>query len=699
MFRHLIDKTKKIIVTLRFSLLSIFIMLFVVTISILISIFLFHLNEIATNAALLLLDKTSYSMMYDLDSQLRPAENASQFSANNIREKVLDVKNRNEIMPYMIHLLKRLPLAQSVYWADMDGNFYYAAKQPDGGFLVEFIDRTTSPPTDLYIFLDQNHNIIKQTPGPMTFDPRSRLWFNLALKERHPVWTDAYLYSQSYLGTTVATPAIEENGTPVGVFGVDVRLGTLSQYLSKQKIGKHGEVFIIDKTGKVIASQEELSTESAPSQSINLKNIHDIYKPYLENAFDVYLKEGQSLFEFESNGQIYLASFKLLPVFAENGWMLVLVDLSTDFTEKIHKIELFYIIIFLLVFLIGLALMSHLVTRVVNPIKLLVKETERIKNFELEGPRRVFSRIKEVIELSDSIYAMRRGLRSFQKYVPAGLVRQLIKTGEDAEIGGSKRKLAIFFSDIEDFTLITEKYESHKLVKQICDYFENLTHIIIEDKGTIDKYIGDSIMAFWGAPMIVHNPCHRAAQAALNCIARLKELNKEWALRKKPVFLTYMGIHFGDAIVGSLGSSERLNYTALGDSVNIASRLVNANKIYGTTILVSETVYHQIKDAFVLRFVDVVMLKGKDESLEIYELLGEAKQSILFDINAYQYKFAEAFMEYQHRKWKRAITLFNQCLKIYPKDTLAPIFIERCKRFEEDPPPANWRGIWRFSEK
>lgn len=699
MFRNLLDRTKKIIVTLRFSLLSIFIMLFVITISILVSIFYFHLSEIATNAALLLLDKTSYSILYDLDSQLRPAETASQFSANNIREKVLDVNNKNEMTPYMVHLLKRLPLAQAVYWADMNGNFYYAAKQPDGGYLIESIDRKTSPPTDTYVFLDQNHKETKETPGPMTFDPRSRIWYNLALTERHPIWTDAYLYSQSYLGTTVATPAFGDDGVPIGVFGVDVRLEELSNYLAKQKIGKNGEVFIIDKSGKVIASQEEVSLQAAPSQSINLKNVHDIYRPYLETAFDMYKKGGQSLFHFESEGQTYLASFKPLPIFAENGWMIVMVDLATDFTEKIHKIEFFYILIFFIVFFIGLALMSHLVTRIVNPIKLLVKETERIKNFELEGPRRVNSRIKEVIELSDSIYGMRRGLRSFQKYVPAGLVRQLIKTGEDAEIGGSKRKLAILFSDIKDFTLITEKYESHKLVKQICDYFENLTRIIIEDKGTIDKYIGDSIMAFWGAPMVVHNPCHRAAQAALSCLDRLKDLNKEWSSRKRPQFLTYMGIHFGDAIVGSLGSSERLNYTALGDSVNIASRLVNANKIYGTTILVSESVYFQIKDAFVLRFVDNVTLKGKDESLAIYELLAEAKQSILFNVEAYQYKFSEAFMEYQHRKWKRAITLFNQCLKIYPQDTIAPVFIERCKRFEANPPPSNWRGIWRFSDK
>lgn len=693
------ESTRQLIFTLRFSLLSIFILLFVSTTVLLVSIFVFHINEVALNAALLLLDKTSFSIMYDLNSQLHPAEEVSEFSANNIEEKVIDVTNKNEIIPYLIHILKRIPIAQAAYWGDVQGNFVYAGRQPDGGYLVEILNRRTNPATDNYFFMDNNHKTIKHTTGPIFFDPRNRPWFKLAIEAKRPVWTDVYLYNQTFVGTTVATAAYNVKDQPVGVFGIDVKLETLSQYLSKQKIGRNGEVFIIDSQGKVIASQEELAAQAVPASSVKLKSIKDIFKPYLEDAFAIYKKTSKPLFEFETNDKTYLASFRKLPIFARNGWMISIVDLSSDYTDKIHKVELFYIFIFFCIFLIGIGLMSHLVTLIVKPIKSLVKETEKIKNFDLEGTRKVISRIKEVIELSDAISSMRRGLRSFQRYVPAGLVRQLIKTGEDAEVGGSKRKLAIFFSDIKDFTVITEKYESHKLVRQICEYFEAITRIIIEEKGTIDKYIGDSIMAFWGAPMSVFNPCHHAAEATLRCKKQLDSLNTEWKAKKRPAIATYFGLHFGEVIVGSIGSSERLNYTALGDSVNITSRIVSANKHYGTSILVTETVYQQIKNEFILRFVDDVMFKGKGESIKIYELISDSRKGLLFNVDAFEEKFLEAFAAYQSQKWKKAIALFELCLKIYPKDKVCLVFIERCKKFETISPPSKWKGIWRLTEK
>ena len=244
-----------------------------------------------------------------------------------------------------------------------------------------------------------------------------------------------------------------------------------------------------------------------------------------------------------------------------------------------------------IIFIIGVCLILFWVARIVTPIKKLVKETEKIRTFNLEGSDRVHSHIKEVIEVSDAIFSMKMGLRSFQKYVPASLVRQLIMAGEDVRIGGKKEELAIFFSDIKDFTAIAEKTESNQLMKQICDYLDTFSHVIIQDNGTIDKFIGDAIMAFWGAPTAVKHPCEHAAHAALQCMRELQILNQKWEAEKKPGFYTRMGLHYGIAIVGNLGSSERLNYTALGDAVNIASRLVSANKLYGTSILVSESFY------------------------------------------------------------------------------------------------------------
>src|SRR3990167_996157 len=229
---------------------------------------------------------------------------------------------------------------------------------------------------------------------------------------------------------------------------------------------------------------------------------------------------------------------------------------------------------------------------------------------------------------------MKQSLRSFQKYVPAALVRQLIKLGTAAEVGGEKKSMAFLFSDIRDFTTISERLNPSDLAKYICDYFDALSSIIIANRGTIDKYIGDAIMAFWGAPLPEADPCRQAAKSALECVRRLENLNEKWQLEGRPELFTRFGIHVGDAIVGNFGSSERLNYTAIGDVTNTASRLEGINKIYGTQILVSDAVYRVIKEQFVLRLVDCVILKGKNEPSYIYELIAVVHGQLTYDVDA-----------------------------------------------------------------
>jgi adenylate cyclase len=207
-------------------------------------------------------------------------------------------------------------------------------------------------------------------------------------------------------------------------------------------------------------------------------------------------------------------------------------------------------------------------------------------------------------------------------------VQQLIESREDSRVGGIRKQVVVIFSDIENFTSIAEKMDPNELMEQICQYFDELSNIIISQKGTIDKYIGDSIMAFWGAPLMVKNPCDHAAKAALLCQKKIEELNKEWTKQGKPSFITRIGIHKGEAIVGNVGSSERLNYTALGDTINMTSRIEKINKIYNTNIIVSDSVYEEIKDRFTLRRIDTVVLTGRTAAIDIYELLAEKHNAI-----------------------------------------------------------------------
>jgi len=214
-------------------------------------------------------------------------------------------------------------------------------------------------------------------------------------------------------------------------------------------------------------------------------------------------------------------------------------------------------------------------------------------------------------------------------------------------LAAAKKTIAILFSDIKNFTSIAEEMDPDQLTHLICEYFDELSKIIISNKGTIDKFIGDSIMAFWGAPLSEEKPCFHAAKSALISLHYLEILNAKWQSEGKPKLLTRFGIHIGEAIVGNIGSAERLNYTAVGDAINIASRLENINKIYGTKIIVSEDVYQFIKDQFVLRMLDHVTLKGKAKVSYIYELIAEDVNQIPYDIHAYSTQFSKGFAFYQ----------------------------------------------------
>ena len=425
-------------------------------------------------------------------------------------------------------------------------------------------------------------------------------------------------------------------------------------------------------------------------------NVHKTSIPLISQSLDKYIKSGEknNIFSIDFNGETYMISYKPVASFEEYGWLIGVIVPREDFTKDLQAVYITTLAVGAVILLLAMIFISGLISRIVKPLNLLVQETENIKLFNLEGEVEVKSRIKEIAHLRDAVHSMKNGLKLFQKYIPKVLVKQLIESGEDVRIGGVRKKLTIFFSDIQGFASITEKTDPNDFIIQMGEYFEELTNIIIEEKGTIDKYIGDSIMAFWGSPLPEMIPSHHAARAALDCQAKLDMLNKKWISEGQNPLITRIGIHTGDAIVGNLGSSERLNYTAIGDSINIASRLEAINKNYKTNIIVSGAVYKEIKDKFVMRFVDRVIVKGRTKGINIYELLGEDIRKIKFDFAKYRPVFSRGFDAYKQQKWDEAISYFKTCLEIYPEDNIAPIFIGRCTQYKFIPPDEEWLNMW-----
>lgn len=319
----------------------------------------------------------------------------------------------------------------------------------------------------------------------------------------------------------------------------------------------------------------------------------------------------------------------------------------------------------LVISVVGMALaslvFSFLYRGIKNPIQKLVVETEKIKNFDLKDSVEISASLAELQTLIKAVADMKMGLQSFQKYVPANLVRQLIETHQEATIGGKLKELTVFFSDVANFTTIAENLSPNELTAQLSEYFNQVTNTVLEYKGTVDKYIGDAVMAFWGAPIDMEDHALLACRAALECQRRVRELSRKWSAEGRYEFPTRIGLCTGEIVVGNIGSEQRLNYTVVGDPVNLASRLEGLNKEYQTDIIISEATYEGCRKHVEARLLDFVLVKGKNEPVRIYELIGEKG-----DISPRQKEslkmFSRAIELYIAREWDAALELFHDAL-------------------------------------
>jgi adenylate cyclase len=277
------------------------------------------------------------------------------------------------------------------------------------------------------------------------------------------------------------------------------------------------------------------------------------------------------------------------------------------------------------------------------------------------------------------------------KYVPMDLVRRLYHRGEEPQLGGESTQLTVLFSDIKGFTEFAEAMNADTVAIHLGAYLQVLASVIQREKGTIDKFIGDSVMAFWNAPEPVPGFPALACRAALAGRDALAQLYGSPAWDGLPPFETRFGLHHCVASVGHFGSPDRFNYTAIGDGINLASRLEGLNKYYGTTILASAALREAAGPGFIWRRLDRVAVKGKKEGLDIYELIAESTLAAPPSVVTYE----QALGAYLAGDFQRAIDLAGT----QPDDHPSAVLVARCKTYIATPPPADWDGVYAFVTK
>jgi adenylate cyclase len=286
----------------------------------------------------------------------------------------------------------------------------------------------------------------------------------------------------------------------------------------------------------------------------------------------------------------------------------------------------------------------------------------------------------------------------FSTVLAPTVVDQLLSNPALAGLGGTERELTVMFSDIRGFTTMSEQLTPEGLTQFLNEYLTPMTEILIAHQGTLDKYMGDAIMAFWGAPIEQNDHAKRACIAAVEMLEKLDELKRKWRAEGKPEIDIGIGLNSGLMRVGFMGSERMRNYTLLGDNVNLGSRLEGINKNYGTHIIVSETTYQQANDVVHGRLLDAVRVKGKKEPVRIYEVIGKGPMPP--DVAAFVGPFEKGFAHFQAQRWDDAEACFLAAHAARGgNDPPSAVYLERIAHFREDPPPADWDGVYEFKTK
>jgi len=287
---------------------------------------------------------------------------------------------------------------------------------------------------------------------------------------------------------------------------------------------------------------------------------------------------------------------------------------------------------------------------------------------------------------------------AFSTYLAPAVVKQLIESPEKLVLGGEERVITAFFSDVQGFTGISEGLTPQELVELLNEFLTEMTSIILKYKGTVDKFEGDAIIAFFGAPNELENQEEIACMACIDMQKRLSELREGWKTSGRPELYMRIGLCTGPAVVGNMGSKTRMDYTMMGDTVNIAARLEGVNKIYGIYTLISETTFSKAGDKIMAREIDSINVSGKKEPVMVYQLLGYP-EDIDERMNKTIDNYSNGLSAYRNQDWEKAGSFFKAALDLTPDDGPSKVMLLRCAEYKINPPPKDWNGSFAMKTK
>jgi class 3 adenylate cyclase len=472
----------------------------------------------------------------------------------------------------------------------------------------------------------------------------------------------------------------------VGCATANITIDVLSRFLDKHRASARSTTLIAHRNnGKIIAFPDKQKGVRIENGALKIATLADIDDPDVREAHRQHARTGANKFVFQSptNGEDFIAAFANFPGGFGQPWQVITLTPIDDFVGTLKKTNRLMMVVIIGLTMVELFFIYFASRRLSRPVENVSRQLQAIESLDFDTPARPPSNIQEIAKLESAASLLRTSLKSFSSFVPLDVVRQLIKSGIPLTLGVEPRFLTVFFSDLENFSSHSETLAPDDLLVQISTYLEEVSSAISEEGGTVDKFIGDGVMAFWNAP--VERPDHvlRAWAAAVRAARRMERVNDAWEAEGRPRIHIRIGLNCANVLVGNVGSSSRLSYTALGDGVNVAARLEGINKQFGTTICISDSIYDQAKADILARPIKRVQVKGRKTEFMIYELLAlrisDDPELRVRDRNEQLSAMTwQASKRFEAGNFPAAERAYGDILKEFPEDSLARFMVAEC---------------------
>jgi adenylate cyclase len=596
--------------------------------------------------------------------------------------------------------LSQLQSQASISWVAFgwpDGSFFAAHKLGDGHLEMMEISKTDHAGqrrVDEYAVIPGDIEFETRQFEPTDFKVTDQEWFSSGIAAKGPQWFRVQDHPIGPRPSIAFAGPIDVYQERQGVLAVMIEYTRLSRFLAQLEVGRTGTAFILDGSGELIAAPDADADELHPAHSrIDMLPLARIAQTEAGKEHDKQSDAEAWRGRLTLKGAAYEVALTPLPF---PGWSLATVIPEAEFLGPVDT-TLRRLLIGLAVGAVLAALLSALLARsvIAAPLARVVGEIRHVESFALEQVRRHPSRVAEIASLSGAIAEMAAGLSAFRKFIPADLVRLLLRQGVEAKPGGAMQELTVMFIDVAGFTGLSERM-GDRVVPLLSRYLDIASEVIVAHGGTIDKFIGDAVMAFWGAPTAQAEHALLCCRAALGCRAAIGAagVNDDHG---HPLQIR-IGINSGRMLVGNIGSELRLNYTVIGDAVNVASRLEGANKHFATQILIGAETQRLVAGAMVTREIDRIAVYGKTEGLAVYELIdvmsgtGDPAPSWIADYEA-------GLENYRARDFRGAIGRFEAVLRERPGDRPAEMMLERCRLLAQTGADDEWRPVAKLQSK